>query len=215
MGALTDIGTRVELVPIDAHCDEISIALYRQRRDEGPVGLVHTYSGKPGGHERIAFVARAMSVLGGLESAGAEDLLRFPCGTWHAAAAKRVFIEACKADPAAALVSRPLETTDRRTGQQISVQPLGDGVYRVCAEGVTEDAPSRAPAVARGLVKLAELELCDDPELVRFPCEQSHDALVGLLLPRALNVRAALQEEELKAARGVLVAPGAQEEPAG
>jgi hypothetical protein len=215
MGVLTDIGTRVELVPMDAYFDEISIALYLQRRDDGPVGLVHTYSSKPGARERTAFVARAMRVLGGLEPAGAEDLVCFPCGTWHAAAAKRAFLEACKADPAAPLAPRPLETTDRKTGQRVHVEPLGNGAYRVNAEGVTEGAPSRAPAVARGLAKLAELDPGDDPEVVGFPCERSHDALVGLLLPRALNVRAALQEEELKATRGVLAAPGAQEEPAG
>ena len=51
--------------------------------------------------------------------------------------------------------------------------------------------------------------------MVAFPCGLTHDALVGLLLPRALNVRAALREEETKATRGVLVSPGAREEPAG
>lgn len=204
-----NIGTRVELVPMDAHFEEISIGLYV--RDGA--ALVHTYSPKPGARERIAFVARAMTVLGGLEPAG--GLVRFPCGRWHAAAAKRVFLEACKHDPAAPLETPGLEVVDRKTGQTIAARPLGAGAYRVEAGGVSAEAPSRAPAVARGLARLAELEAGDEPEVVAFPCGRTHDALVGLLLPRALNVRAALREEEAKATRGVLVSPGAREEPAG
>jgi hypothetical protein len=213
---ITDIGTRVELLPMDARFHDISIALYRQDRADGPVGLVHTYSARPGAAERVAFVGRAMAVLGGLEPAdGPGVVLRFDCGTWHAAAARRAFLEACKAEPGERLEARPLEALDRKTGQRIIVEPLGAGTYRVLAEGVTEEAPSRASAAARGLAKLAELETGTEPETVAFPCRQRHDALVGLLLPRALNVRAVLQEDEMKATRGVLVAPGAQEEPAG
>src|SRR3990172_9445402 len=130
MPTLVDIGHRVELVPMDAHFEEISIALYRQEREDGPVGLVHTFSPKAGARARIAFVARAMAVLGGLELAGADDLVRFLCGNWHAAAAKRVFLEACKADPGADLTPRPLEVLDRKTGQQVGVEPLGGGAYR-------------------------------------------------------------------------------------
>jgi hypothetical protein len=46
---------------------------------------------------------------------------------------------------------------------------------------------------------------------VSFPCGERHDALVGLLLVRAQNLRAALREEELTATRGILAAPSAQE----
>jgi len=45
---------------------------------------------------------------------------------------------------------------------------------------------------------------------VVFPCGRPHDELMGLLLPRALNARAALREEEMAASRGMLVAPSAQ-----
>jgi len=45
---------------------------------------------------------------------------------------------------------------------------------------------------------------------VTFSCGQAHDALVGLLLVRALNVRAVLREQEMTASRGVLSAPSAQ-----
>ncbi|MCC6222050.1 MAG: hypothetical protein IT201_00995 [Thermoleophilia bacterium] len=209
MGGVPDIGARAELVPMDAQFEEISIGLYV--RDGA--ALVHTYSPKPGARERISFVTRALSVLGGLEPDG--ERVRFACGAWHAAAARRAFLEACKVDPAAPLAAWPLELADRKTGQTIRARSLGSGLYRLEAEGATAQTASRAPAVARGLAKLAELETGDDPETVRFACGRPHDALVGLLLPRALNVRAALREEEAKATRGVLVAPGAPEEPAG
>jgi hypothetical protein len=71
--------------------------------------------------------------------------------------------------------------------------------------------PSRAPAIASGLAKLAELTAADDDTtVVTFPCGEPHDALLGVLLVRALNLRQALREEELKASRGVLVAPSSQ-----
>jgi hypothetical protein len=211
MGQITDIGRRVELVPMDGHCHDISIALYLQQRAAGPAGLVHTYSSNADAPGRIAFVAQAMAILGGLETDG--ELVRFPCGTWHAAAARRLFLEACKLESSATVGPRPLEATDARTGQGIRVEPLGEGRYRVLAEHAAEGAASRAPAVAAGLAKLAELAVPEDePSVVAFPCGEGHDALVGLLLPRALNVRQTLREQEALSSRGVLSAPSASQE---
>src|SRR5262245_39151195 len=212
MGIRTDIGRRVELVSMDPRADEISIGLYRKESADGPVAVVHSYSGRAGAGERLAFVARAMVGLGGLEAAGDETTLRFPCRTWHQAAVKRLFLEACKHDPDTALGPRPLDTKDTRSEQAIRVESLGGGEYRVHADGATEEAPSRAPAIASALVKLAEVSASDDDAtLVAFPCGQAHDALIGVLLVRALNLRQSLREEELTAARGVLAAPSAQE----
>ena len=103
---------RVELVPMDPYCDDITIALYCADEEGGPVGLVHTYSARPGAAERVAFVAEAMRVLGGPEAAGSGDarLVGFPCRTWHALAARRAFLEAAKLDP-----SEPLTEPQRRT----------------------------------------------------------------------------------------------------
>jgi hypothetical protein len=207
---LESVWNRVELVPMDPHCSEISVALYRQDGNDGPVGLVHTYSSKPGAAERVSFLASAMGVLGGLERADGAQLVRFPCRGWHNAAAKRLFLEACKLDPSTPLAPRAMEILDRKTGQGIRIEPLGAGTYRVAADDVAEDAASRAPAIANGLAKLGELTPADEPTVVSFPCGHDHDALVALLLPRALNVRAVLREEETTASRGVLVAPSAQ-----
>jgi hypothetical protein len=61
------------------------------------------------------------------------------------------------------------------------------------------------------VAKLAEMTRQDsNPEQVAFACGHPHDAAVGTMLVRALNVRAILREEEMAASRGVLVAPSAQ-----
>ena len=202
---------RVELVPMDSHCADISVGLYHATDGDGDVGLVHTYSTKPEAAARVAFLADAMRILGGLESANGDPaLVRFPCLAWHSLAARRLFLEAAKHDPAQPLAPRPLAVPDTRTEQTIRLEPLGSGRYRVRADGGTEDVPSRAPAIAAALAKLAELQT-DEGEVVAFPCGQEHDALIALMLTRAQNLRAVLREEEMKASRGVLVAPSAQE----
>ena len=211
MPVLEDRWRRVELISMDPLCQDISIGLYRADEASGPVGLVHTYSSKPEARARVQFLAKAMVVLGGLDQADDESRqISFRCHTWHAAAAKRLFLEAAKHDPASPLEPRPLQVPDTRTEQTIRIEPLGDGAYRVLADGATEETASRAPAIAAALVKLAQLAASDD-QVVSFPCGHEHDALIALMLLRAQNLRAAMREEEQNAARGVLVAPSAQE----
>jgi hypothetical protein len=202
---------RVELVSMDPQCADISIALYRQATGAGPVGIVHTYSRAEGAAERAAFVAGAMRTLGDLEPVGDDgSTVVFRCGTWHAALARRLFLEAVKVDQTSPVEARPLALLDRKTGQQITIERIGTGTYRISAPSLNEE-PSRAPAVTRGLRKLAELSASDDETTIEFACGHDHDALVGLLLPRAVNVREALREEELTSSRGMLTAPGASE----
>jgi hypothetical protein len=208
----SDLGRRVELVSMDRHHRDISIGLYLRETDEGPVATVHSFSGQAGVPERLAYLAEALCVLGGLERADGERSVRFHCRTWHNTAAKRLFSEACKHDPATPLEERPLAAPDSRSDQTIVVEPIGDGAYEVKAAGATEDTPSRAPAIARGMAKLAQLDFDDgERSIVKFPCGQNHDALIGLLLLRAQNLRAVLREEEMEASKGVLAAPSAQE----
>jgi diacylglycerol kinase family enzyme len=64
--------------------------------------------------------------------------------------------------------------------------------------------------VSNGLKKLAEMSAAEGR--LAFGCGMPHDLLTGMLLPRALNVRAVLREEEMAATRGVLAAPSAQKE---
>lgn len=207
----SDLGRRVELVSMDPHYEDISVGLYVRDDEGGPIGTVHSYSRRPDTGARLAAIAQTMRELGGLE-AGADVELRFSCGTWHLAAAKRLFIEACKHDPATPAQASPLQGTDTRSGQRIEVVPRSGGTYEVLADGATDEVPSRAPAIARAMAKLAQLEMPDDTgTIVVFPCGDRHDELVGLLLVRAQNLRQILREEEIQASRGVLAAPSAQE----
>jgi hypothetical protein len=199
---------------MDRHHEDISVGLYVREDPDGPVATIHSYSGRDGVAARLQQIAAAVAALGGLEVGEDGVSLRFPCATWHATAAKRLFLEACKHDPAEPLEAKPLEAPDTRTGQKIRIEPLGDGAYEVHAEGVAEGEQSRAPAIGRAMAKLAELSVDEgepDHAIVRFPCGQPHDELIGLLLGRAQNLRAVLREEEMKASRGVLAAPSAQE----
>lgn len=211
MGQTVDIGRRIELVPLDPHFGEISIGLYREQDDTGPVYQVYTYSRREGVEGRIASVVKAMQVLGGMER-DADGRLRFPCGYEHNMAVKRVFLEACKLDPTSTAEPRPLEILDKKSGLQIRVLSEGGGVYRVTALGEGKDRERRISFIAGGLMKLAEMdEVSGTLDRVVFPCGHLHDAMVGLLLVRAPNVRSVLREQEATASRGVLAAPSQQD----
>ncbi len=211
MGQTTDIGRRIELVPLDPHFGDVSLGLYRQQDGGCPVYRVHTYSCRHGADDRIDFVVKAMEVLGGMER-NPDGRLRFPCGWDHNLAVKRVFLEACKLDPSDPVEPRPLEILDKKSGLQIKVLSEGDGVYRVTAHGEGKDPERRISFIAGGLMKLAEIDAVDGTlDRVVFPCGYAHDALIGLLLVRAPNVRAVLREQEMAASRGVLAAPSQQD----
>ena len=211
MGQVTDIGARIELVSMDSHCHDISIALYEQQAGDGPRFLVHTYSRKEGAAERLDFIAEAMADLGGVATVdGAARTVRFPCGAEHLAAVKRLFLESCKLASGPRPEPRPMKVFDKKADAEITAVGEGDGQYRVTAAAATDGAQRRIGTIAGGLVKLAELEAVDD-HTVRFPCGHDHDRLVGLLLPRAQNARAAIREQQASATRGVLAAPSQQE----
>jgi len=209
MPATTEIGRRIELVSMDPHFRDISIGLYRQDSDAGPEYLVHTYSQKPGAAQRIEFLNEAMAVLGGMQKVGPR--LRFTCGGTHQLTVRRIFIEACKLKPDTELKPRPLTVLDKKSNLNITVSSVGSGTYEMRADGGGEEGTSRASAIAGGLAKLAEMTRGgSNPEQVAFACRQPHDAAVGTMLIRALNVRAILREEEMAASRGMLGAPSAQ-----
>jgi hypothetical protein len=212
MGVRTDLGQRVELVSMDPRFHDVSVGLYRKQTADGPVAVVHSYSTKPGTPDRVAFVTEALVVVGGLERVGGDDdfAVRLSCRDWHNAALKRLFLDCFRLDPALPLEPKPLAAPDTRSEQTITLVPLGEGVYRVDSLGATEEEPTRAPAITRALVRLVQLDEVDETT-VRFSCGSDHHELMGLMLIRAQNLRAALREEELTAGRGVLTAPSAQE----
>ena len=215
MPRVSSIGTRIELTSMDLHFHEITIGLYRQWGDDGePAFLVHTYSPREGAGGRMKSLMEIMKILGGMEASPlGEQMLRFPCGHEHFLACRRIFIEACKIDPSATVTPRPLLVHDKKSEGSIVAESLGGGAYSLYPEdgAKAEQAPARAVAIAKGLVKLAEMRATGEREgVVGFDCGCAHDAMVGLLLGRAVNVRAAMRESEAAASRGVLAAPSAQ-----
>ena len=210
MAHIVDIGKRVELVSMDPHFHDISLALYaRPLADGGLAFRVHTYNGRDGAAARTARVAAAMATLGGMAGAD-DDRLRFPCVGEHPMAVRRVFLEACKLAPDAPPVTRPLFILDKKSGRTITVTSAGGGRYSVSADGDEDGRARRIGAIAGGLAKLGEMTAEGD-DGIAFTCGHAHDALVGLLLVRAPNVRLAIREQSDQAGRGVLAAPSAQQ----
>ena len=210
MGQIVDIGKRIELVPMDPHFHDITIALYQQGQDESPLFLVHTYSRMEGAQGRIQFAIETMTHLGNLVE-DTNRLLRFPCEAAHQLACRRAFLESCKLSLNDSAEPRPLQILDKKSRLNITATSLGDGIYQVGADGEGRRADKRISAIAGGLMKLGEMEEVDGTlDKVAFPCGHSHDALLGLLLVRAPNVRAIVREQEMAATRGVLAAPSQQ-----
>jgi hypothetical protein len=120
-------------------------------------------------------------------------------------------LETIKLPPAVPNAPKPLTVLDKKSGRNITAASQGGGRYQITADGPEDGKAARIDGVVGGLVKLAEVVLVEgSPGQFAFPCGSSHDALVGLLLPRALNVRAILREEESAGGRGLLVAPSQQ-----
>ncbi|MEE2658794.1 MAG: hypothetical protein VX733_09845 [Candidatus Latescibacterota bacterium] len=216
MGVIMDIGSRVELVSMDPHFHEISIGLYRQDGVNGPEFLVHTYSGKGGSEERIAAVVEAMRILGGVEVSPRDPArIRHACGGEHEFAIRRLFLEACKLDPAAAPLPYSRSVLDRKSGLTIEASAQEYGQYRVQAQEEAADSANRVEVVVNGLKKLGEMLAVEGSDgvfadCVAFGCGHDHHELVGLLLQRAPNVRALVREQDAASARGTLVAPSQQ-----
>lgn len=185
---------------MDVHCYDISLGLYFDQN----AYRIHTYSRRPEAAQRINFLTEAMALLGGMRSSN--GWLCFPCGDPHSAAARRLFLEVSKLPTASPLSPRPLAVTDKKSGAEITVLAFGAGRY-----GLQGADPSRLDAIVHGFRKLAGAISTDTGRgEFAFPCGSGHDELVGLLLPRALNVRQVIREEEAAASKGVLVAPSAQ-----
>ena len=214
MGATTEIGSRIELVSMDPHFHDISIALYRQEGDDGTSLLVHTYSAIDGAQQRIETVTDGMLTLGGMEKVeGASHQVRFACNAPHHLASKRLFLEVCKLRPEEQVQLRPLSIFDKKSRANVTVSSLGDGVYDLSTDGASEAASKRCSAITGGLAKLGEMLRIEGVEgRVAFPCGHAHDRLVGLLLVRALNVRSIQREQDMAASRGQLLAPSAQKQ---
>tara|TARA_Y100000588_G_scaffold392802_1_gene506091 strand:- start:23375 stop:24016 length:642 start_codon:yes stop_codon:yes gene_type:complete len=213
MSSIENIGRRIELVSMDRHFEEISIALYEQCHDEKVEFLVKTYSRVEGVPQRIDFVMQTMKTLGGMNTTRDGRRLGYRCGNTHKLATKRLFLEACKVSPIKNTEAFSLRAYDKKLDGDVTAVRTNNGRYQLQIESDEKKALIRREAILSGLIKLAGLELVNDPNgEVVFPCGEAHDELIGLLLPRALNVRSFLRQESMESSRGQLVAPSAQQE---
>ena len=215
MTRLVDIGIRIELVSMYPHFHDISISLYERQGDGDSFEFqVHSYAGRAGVDQCLRHVTAAMITLGGMiPVVGDGTCVRFSCGKQHRKACKRIFLEACKIELGTELKSRPMFIFDKKTERNINVDGLGQGAYRINADGEEDGRARRITAIAGGFVKLAEMDYVEDSDqTVVFDCNNDHNSLIGLLLNRALNVRAAMREQDDSAGRGMLSAPSAQQQ---
>jgi hypothetical protein len=207
-----DLGRRIELVSTDRYFRDISIGLYAREDAGGCSFRVRSFAVHDGVADRIGFIVNAMQTLGGMLPGEAADTVRFPCGGEHLVAVRRLFLQACKEKPEAAPETPALSMWDKKSELTIKAVGLGQGAYDLAAEGGDEQAQRRLGALRNAMVKLADAQADETAgERFCFTCGQDHDAMVGLLLQAAPNVRAVMREFEMNAARGVLLAPGSQE----
>ena len=190
MGMTQEIGQRVEIVNMDAF-HEITIALYQQQAGSKPVYLVHSYSSMNGANERVEFVARGMSVLGGMDFVdnGAKKLC-FSCAHAHLSAVKLLFLRSCNVDQSVAPEILPLTLFDKKSEQKLSAGSLGSGVYELTASGTDEKQIKHVQAIRDFMVKRVSMEVIDEStHRIGFSCGHSHDVLAGVLLERAKRVK--------------------------
>ena len=212
MGKTKDLGQRIEILSSDKYCHDISIGLYRKIVDSQPRYLVHTYSSHADAEDRVAFIRRGLVELVGLiEVADGRPWLKFPCDQEHLRGLKRAFRDICRLQPQETLRPRSLTVFDKKADGELVVESIGRGVYRIRSSVDTDAGVKRAQAVARGYVKLCEMQPADEStDSIQFACHTNHDELMGMLIVRAQNVRAALKDEESAAGRGVLAPPSQQ-----
>lgn len=204
-----DLGLRVDLLSMDPHFHDISIAIHRSEDRKSTSYLLNSYSMRDGTYDRLLLLAHAMRSLGGMRTAGSNQLsLQFACGQSHETALKRLFVEACKVTPGTEITPRPLWVLDKKNDLTINVEALGNGRYRCIGDRNGAREERRVASIAAGLGKLADLDV--NATDTSFTCGAEHHEIVALLLTRALNVRGALREQENAANRGVLSSPSQQ-----
>lgn len=218
MSRLVQHGRYLDLISMDKHFHDISIALHVREEGNTHQFILHTYSRLSGSRERIRALADLLVALGGMERIDPKgDLLCFPCGALHERGVKRLFNEVVALSPSTPPQAGPLSLKDPKTGGTVRVEPQNDPqggwTYQIRADGKPEQTERRVAEVTGGLCKLGDLErVVGTRDRVRFTCGRDHRGVVGVLLPKALNLRSVIAAEEAELRRGLLLAPSAQAE---
>lgn len=212
MGKTLELGRRIELCSMDQHCENISLGLYRREKGDLQQVSVHSYARGKNINGRIEFITNALAKLAGVvPDVDDPHWLQFECSGFHTRALKRCFLDVCKLEEGPPLPVKPLSVQDKKAGCLVSIVQHGSGVYEVTSAASDDRSIKRCEALAKGFAKVCEMQVDENKKnQIAFTCGCNHDDLMGMLMFRAQNVRAAMREEEMSATRGVLAAPSQQ-----
>ena len=194
-------GSCLELVPMDAHFQGISVGLYAR---DG-VFTVWSFSAKPGVPERIEAIRDQLVLLGGLSPVpGTHNQVVFSCGFFHQRLIKFLLAQAVGKSPDYSPPEGEMSIRDTRT--KLTITAAGEQaddrwLYRVSAQGDAPNIPARLRMIVAGFLRYGEMDKVGDTE-VAFPCGQRHDELIRLLLPYSRNVSSVESMLEAEALRG-------------
>ena len=198
---LKEIGSCLELVPMDPHFGGVSVGLYIK---DG-ICTVWSFSRAEGIEERLRAIRDQMVKLGGVVPAeGQGNRFVFPCGMIHVRPVKFLLTQAVTKSPDFAHPDGPMRIKDSKSNLMLTVTGIQRDdryVYQVSGEGETRNPALRLRMVVAGFVRYGEMEKVGDTE-VAFHCGQRHDELVRLLMPYSRNISAVESMLEAEATRG-------------
>ena len=198
---IAEIGSCLELVPMDPHFGGVSVGLYVK---DG-VCTVWSFSRAEGVGERLRAIRDQMVKLGGVEPVdGQDNQLVFPCGMVHERPVKFLLTQAVTKSPDFAHPGGPMTIKDSKSALMLTVKGVQEEdrcAYHVSGEGEMRNPALRLRMVVAGFVRYGEMEKVGDTE-VAFHCGQRHDKLVRLLQPYSRNISAVESMLEAEATRG-------------
>ena len=198
---IAEIGSCLELVPMDPHFGGVSVGLYVK---DG-VCTVWSFSRAEGVGERLRAIRDQMVKLGGVEPVdGQGNQLVFPCGMIHERPVKFLLTQAVTKSPDFVHPAGPMTIKDSKSALMLTVKGVQKEdrcAYHVSGEGEMRNPALRLRMVVAGFVRYGEMEKVGDTE-VAFHCGQSHDELVRLLQPYSRNISAVESMLEAEATRG-------------
>ena len=198
---LQEIGSCLELVPMDPHFKNVSVGLYYK----GGVCTVWSFSRASGIENRLREIRDQMVRLGGVRPVdGSHNQFFFPCGIIHMRPVKFLLTQAVTKSPHFTHTEGPMTIKDSKSDLILTVtgQNRPDCyVYQVSGEGEVKNPALRLRMVVAGFMRYGEMEKVGDTE-VAFPCGWRHDELVRLLLPYSRNISAVESMLEAEAVRG-------------
>ena len=198
---LEQIGSCLELVPMDARFGNISVGLFVKNG----VCTVWSFSRADGVDERLRTIRDQMVRLGDLTPAdGTHNQFTFPCGQVHERPVKFLLTQAVGKDPAYSHPAGDMRIKDSKSSLMLGVdghEQDGRWLYQVSAEGDAPNPALRLRMVVAGFLRYGEMEKVADTE-VAFSCGHRHDGLLRVLLPYSRNISAVETMMDAEALRG-------------